>query len=91
MFEYQQRELAVLHEQVSIMQYLIDKMRVGLDCLDQDVTSDGLIDGVSDEWMAGYLAGVGDAKPIAKENDMPKLCTCDECWDVKDPYEHRMD
>jgi hypothetical protein len=92
MFEYRQRELAVIHEQLSIMQHLVDKMRVSLDCLDQDITSGDDMDFPDDEWTAGYHAGkiMADAlKPV--DNDMPKLCTCDACWDVNDPHDYRMD
>jgi hypothetical protein len=84
MFEYRQRELAVIHEQLSIMQHLVDKMRVSLDCLDQDITSGDDMDFPDDEWTAGYHAGkiMADAlKPV----DGVKYCTCDKCWGGIDP------
>ena len=82
--------IAVLQEQRRVALSILDDMAMRLDELDEtllyayDQKEDEQIDELmNDSWESGYAYCKHLAeKPVDRESASPKLCMCDECWDV---------
>jgi len=82
--------IAVLQEQRRVALSILDDMAMRLDELDEtllyayDQKEDEQIDELmNDSWESGYAycKHLTD-KIVDRESASPKLCLCDECWDV---------
>ena len=85
--------IAVLHEQRRQALSILDDMAMRLDELDETLLyaysrkEDEEIDELADNaWESGYAycKHLTD-KIVKRESPSPKLCMCDECWDVDEP------
>lgn len=82
--------IAVLQEQLRVINRFADLMAMRLDELDETLLyaygqkEDEEIDELtSDSWNSGYEYRAHLAEKAAEyEPPSPKLCMCDECWDV---------
>ena len=84
--------IAVLQEQLRMIQSVASDMAMRLDELDEtllyayDQKEDEHIDELmNDSWESGYAYCKHLAEKIVEDKSpSPKLCMCDECWDVSD-------
>ena len=82
--------IAVLQDQLRMIQSVASDMAMRLDELDETLLyayaqkEDEEIDELmNDSWESGYAYCKHLAeKPVDRESPSPKLCLCDECWDV---------
>jgi hypothetical protein len=84
--------IAVLQDQLRMIQVVASDMAMRLDELDETLLyayaqkeDEELDELMSDSWESGYAYSTHLAQKDAEsEPTSPKLCMCDECWDVSD-------
>lgn len=82
--------IAVLQDQLRMIQDVASDMTMRLDELDETLLylygqkeDEELDELMTDSWESGYAYSMHLAQKDAEsESPSPKLCMCDECWDV---------